>query len=143
MPYRSGFTHFILVLRINQSVRFPVNEEFTNMHDLKIHQCPECDFKVTRKENVKLHILRVHKREFNFQCFQCPKQYPIKSELNSHIQSKHNERNLECPNCDKKFSVQRVIIAWFGSSSSFSTRKGKSLKPHGLVFASAKQPFRC
>ena len=109
MPYRSGFTHFILVLRINQSVRFPVNEEFTNMHDLKIHQCPECDFKVTRKENVKLHILRVHKREFNFQCSQCPKQYPIKSELNSHIQSKHNERTLECPHCDKKFSVHKNL----------------------------------
>ena len=79
------------------------------MQDTKKYQCPECDFRATRKENIKLNVLRSHKKEFNFKCSQCPKEYPIQSELNFHIQVAHMERTLKCPECTKFFPVQKLL----------------------------------
>ena len=81
------------------------------MHDTKKHKCPEpeCDFRFTRKENAKLHVLRAHKKEFNFKCSQCPKEYPVKSELNFHIKVVHTEKTLKCPECSKFFSLPKLL----------------------------------
>ena len=74
-----------------------------------LQQCPECDFKATRKENIKLHILRIHRKEFRFKCSQCPKQYAINSELSFHIQSCHKDKSLQCPHCDATYSVKKYL----------------------------------
>ena len=76
-----------------------------------LQQCPECVYKATRKEKIKLHILKVHRKEFKFKCSQCPKQYAINSELSFHIQSCHKEKSLQCPHCNATYSVKKYLNA--------------------------------
>ena len=75
----------------------------------KNEKCSECDFQATRKESVKRHVLQIHKQEFKFRCSECPKKYAVRGELNFHIQSFHEEKNLKCPDCDKTYSVKKYL----------------------------------
>ena len=95
------------------------------MHDNKKHQCPECDFRATRKDYIKLHIIRDHKKVFNFKCSQCPKEYAIKSDLNCHIQMAHKERTLKCPYCYKFFSIRKNLKKhlYLCHNADFKTKK--------------------
>ena len=81
----------------------------TNDKKMQLQQCQECDYRATRKENIKAHVLRIHRKEFNFKCSQCPKQYVINSELRFHIQSFHQEKNIKCPHCEATFSVKKYL----------------------------------
>ena len=79
--------------------------------EIQLQQCKECDYRATRKENINAHVLKIHRKEFNFKCSQCPKQYVINSELNFHIKSVHQEKNLKCPHCKATFSVKKYLKA--------------------------------
>ena len=75
----------------------------------QLRSCQECDFKATRIENVKSHVLRIHRKQFDFKCTQCPKQYTTKSELNFHINSSHKIKTLKCPHCSNTYSVEKYL----------------------------------
>ena len=100
----------------------------------ELQQCQECDYRATRKENIKAHVLRIHRKEFNFKCSQCPKQYVINSELRFHIQSFHQEKNIKCPHCEATFSVKKYLKV----SSSSSTQVLKYLGTSVLEYLGAQ-----
>ena len=76
---------------------------------MQLRSCQECDFKATRIDQVKSHVLRIHRMQFDFKCSHCPKQYTTKSELKFHINSSHKKKTLKCPHCNKAYSVEKYL----------------------------------
>ena len=94
-------------------------------HHRSVHQgvkfsCNKCEFKTTRKDQLKKHTLITHKeKELQFSCNQSDKKADTETSLKSHIESDNEETkpkateqiedsdlpsSNECPICDKVFS---------------------------------------
>ena len=66
--------------------------------------------KCIENSKLQIHMRRVHSDERPFECTQCDKKYPTKSELNNHILNAHTEiKPFPCGYCDKRFTHEAKL----------------------------------
>ncbi|CAL4096808.1 unnamed protein product, partial [Meganyctiphanes norvegica] len=118
----------------------------------KQEMCEVCGKMLKNKMCLKIH-LRMHSGE-KFSCSQCDRAYYSKSALSSHELMHTGERNVECPECGKKFfaelHVKRHIKKVHGTSDKEylcsvcgkSLRTKEKLKEH-MRKHSDDRPFVC
>ena len=74
--------------------------------NMKMHQCPHCDFRTSRKNNFKRHTSKHLGGDTNF-CDKCEKSFVSVFRLEKHIAQDHNNGYYYCKWCPKKFSARR------------------------------------
>ena len=110
------------------------------IHDdtIQEHACSLCDFKARTKPYLKIHHIRKHTDDYNYNCQECGKKfkvlsdytthmkdhdtescvcdicgtsYPSKSSLYFHKHYKHKTKikEFECPTCKKRFKSQKNL----------------------------------
>ena len=70
------------------------------------HECNQCDYRVTRKETLKIHIQYEHEgADLRYKCDRCGKLFKYKEPLKDHIRLDHDKATLKCnePGCDKVY----------------------------------------
>ena len=74
--------------------------------DKKVFPCETCGKLFTRKHDLGVHIKEAHSetKEKQLQCLHCEYKTSRKSELNRHVESKHNKSNFACSICNKSFN---------------------------------------
>jgi len=53
-------------------------------------ECEECDYSATQKSNLTTHIKSKHKRVLEFECNQCEGSFVRECDLSKHMRTKHN-----------------------------------------------------
>ena len=86
------------------------NDIKINLSDSSInktfHECNQCDYRVTRKKTLKIHIQYEHEgADFRYRCDRCGKLFKYKEPLKDHIRLDHDKATLKCnePGCDKVY----------------------------------------
>ena len=67
------------------------------------YSCDHCHLTFTSKENMKVHVLRVHEKRLDFDCEYCGKKWPTLSTLKNHVRQAHTQHVI-CEICKKKIS---------------------------------------
>ena len=65
----------------------------------RILPCPHCDYKTTRKSNLKTHIRSIHEGH-KFPCTYCEYRATTNGSLLTHIKSVHKGVKYPCPDCE-------------------------------------------
>ncbi|XP_054740570.1 zinc finger protein 33A [Anastrepha obliqua] len=76
------------------------------------HPCPECEKKFTRKFQLKLHMISVHKLGdgLQYECDVCYKTFASRHSLSYHQRSVHSdERPFACSHCDRRFVLRTQL----------------------------------
>jgi hypothetical protein len=69
----------------------------------KRFQCPNCDYKSSKKDHLQKHINAVHLKIKEFACIQCDYKCSENVHLQKHINSVHLKLKIfQCPTCDYK-----------------------------------------
>ena len=67
-----------------------------SIHEDKKFQCPECDYKGSRKDTLNVHIKTVHKGEGKvFACHNCTYRVTRKSRIRAHVKTFHTTEQVE------------------------------------------------
>lgn len=71
-------------------------------------KCPDCDYRGTSEKFLDYHKkMRHEKQELLFECEMCDKKFPLKGQLNVHVNRKHLrivlEKRFPCTQCDRSF----------------------------------------
>ncbi|XP_014097429.2 zinc finger protein 391 [Bactrocera oleae] len=77
-----------------------------------LHPCPECEKKFTRKFQLKLHMISVHKLGdgLQYECKDCCKTFASRHSLSYHQRSVHSdERPFACTHCDRRFVLRTQL----------------------------------
>ncbi|XP_039955293.1 zinc finger protein 573 [Bactrocera tryoni] len=77
-----------------------------------LHPCSECEKKFTRKFQLKLHMISVHKLGDGLQyvCKECCKTFASRHSLSYHQRSVHSdERPFACTHCDRRFVLRTQL----------------------------------
>uniref|UniRef100_A0A0A1X018 Zinc finger protein 425 n=2 Tax=Zeugodacus cucurbitae TaxID=28588 RepID=A0A0A1X018_ZEUCU len=77
-----------------------------------LHPCPECEKKFTRKFQLKLHMISVHKLGdgLQYECKDCYKTFASRHSLSYHQRSVHSdERPFACTHCDRRFVLRTQL----------------------------------
>ena len=72
------------------------------------HECTQCEFKATLKQNLQRHIRSVHEGQ-KFSCIFCEYKATYKGNLHRHIKSVHEGQKFQCPQCEYK-ATQKVNL---------------------------------
>ena len=75
--------------------------------NMKIHQCPHCDYRTSKHIYFKRHISRHPGGDTN-SCDKCEKSFISVFRLEKHIAQDHNNGKWYCKWCPKKFSSRRT-----------------------------------
>jgi KRAB domain-containing zinc finger protein len=110
------------------------NKKFISKQDLEIHQikhhfilqykCSKCKKAFVRKDYLSGHML-THKKNAIEKTFKCQNEkcikknlgFPTKAALNKHMK-RHQEKTIECFDCDKLFKTEPELKAHFLSRHS-------------------------
>ncbi|KAH8373004.1 hypothetical protein KR009_009637 [Drosophila setifemur] len=78
-----------------------------------LHPCSECEKKFTRKFQLKLHMIAVHRMgEMRYQCQDCGKSFASRHSLRYHVKSIHStDRPFGCQHCDRRFVLRTQLIS--------------------------------
>lgn len=77
-----------------------------------LHPCSECEKKFTRKFQLKLHMISVHKLGdgLQYECDECQKTFASRHSLSYHQRSVHSdERPHACTHCDRRFVLRTQL----------------------------------
>ena len=69
------------------------------LDDARPYHCQQCDFKASRKDNLKVHVQNKHEG-IKYPCQQCDYQANSSSNLQAHVKSKHEGIKYLCQQCD-------------------------------------------
>ena len=73
-----------------------------NLSTLGAHfTCSQCDYKVTQKGNIKVHVESFHEL-VGYPCRQCDYEVTQKGNLKVHVESSHELVCYPCRQCDYK-----------------------------------------
>lgn len=104
---------------------------FTELNDLYMYHCPECDYTSETKEELDKHILKEHP---TFDCDQCNKTFGTKEELTKHKTDAHKPTPANATTSDKptqttpSAKTQKFTCEICGKDTWFKTEK--ELKVH-------------
>ena len=74
-----------------------------HMGKVSSYPCDHCHLTFTSKENMKVHVLRVHEKRLDFDCEYCGKKWPTLPTLKNHVRQAHTQHVI-CEICKKKIS---------------------------------------
>ena len=80
----------------------------------KSFKCDQCDYKATRKQDLKTHIQSVHQK-ITVSCEKCDKQFSNDPNLRKHNATVHEGVRYKCEHCDYK-ATQRGHLRQHKSS---------------------------
>lgn len=93
-------------LKEHSQIRRQIKAESTESENQTSFKCSRCDKQFARKDNMRLHFLRVHDPSSKkFKCNDCDSSYVRKGEL-----EKHKQRNIICNMCGEKFCSQSLLV---------------------------------
>lgn len=92
----------VSVETVRNSIQLPEPVEIRKKKTNLVYPCPHCDRKFMRRGNLNAHIA-IHTNIRPYRCQECPKTFPVKSELTTH-QKAHSDK-YKCKFCLKKFTV--------------------------------------
>ena len=74
--------------------------------DKKVFPCETCGTLFTRKYHLGVHMKEAHTKteEDKIKCSHCEYSTNRKSDLNRHVESRHNKSNFACSICNKSFN---------------------------------------
>ena len=72
------------------------------------YNCDQCDYKTTRKDNLKRHKLTKHEG-VSYNCDQCDYKAKTKDRLKRHKLSKHQSYRFKCQQCELTFAREHVL----------------------------------
>ena len=113
----------VLSIKQTKSIRVGINkshhidQHVKTKHSKKANNCPICNEKY-RPLLLKVHILK-HFIDNPFKCEFCEQMYPLKSQLNKHLEQVHNdadvkekssEHSLQCKVCNKAGKDKKAIF---------------------------------
>ncbi|XP_058798727.1 zinc finger protein 665-like isoform X4 [Phymastichus coffea] len=67
----------------------------------RLFSCDQCPYTNKNRYELKVHVIRKHSNEYNYECEQCGKKYKIKGDLTNHIRFQHREQPIICDVCGK------------------------------------------
>lgn len=112
----------------------------THREPLEYFSCSLCDFKAKTKPYLKIHFIRKHTDEYNYECLHCGKKFKVQSDFTTHLKDHETEacvcdicgsfypkrsslyfhtlykhklkvKEYECVTCKKKFKSQKNLNA--------------------------------
>lgn len=76
--------------------------------DVLPFKCNLCPYKGRHKEQLKGHVKRMHFKEYNYQCTQCPKKFFEGNSYRRHL-VRHGKPMFKCTICDKSFYENSML----------------------------------
>ncbi|KAJ8675113.1 hypothetical protein QAD02_010899 [Eretmocerus hayati] len=83
------------------NLRGELVEEFNELGEPVMH-CDYCDYITKNKHVLKVHVIRKHTDQWNFECDQCGKKFKVKADLTNHMRFQHKEQPIMCDVCGKQ-----------------------------------------
>lgn len=68
-----------------------------------LYFCDYCDYQTTRNDHLKIHNIRKHTDNYNFNCEHCGKKFKLQSDYRYHLQD-HNKDSCMCDICGMSYS---------------------------------------
>ena len=77
----------------------------------RLFQCSECSRTFKNKENLKVHVKRIHLKIQSFKCQDCPSQFTTNVELQSLWKRIHMviSWSFTCNECEKTFRLEEAV----------------------------------
>lgn len=74
------------------------------IHDepAQLHACTLCDFKARTKPYLKIHYIRKHTEDYNYNCEQCGKMFKVQSDYTTHMKD-HDTESCVCDICGTSY----------------------------------------
>ena len=77
----------------------------------KPFKCDICEYRCSKKCNMKRHVARVHQGKKPFKCNICDYSISQRSDMNRHVESVHEvKKTIKCDICDYSFSCKSDLI---------------------------------
>ena len=76
-------------------------------HSVKVHKdiSSPCDLCNKSFKDLDSHVKYFHDRKRDFKCNYCEKEFQANFILQNHVKSVHHGRQIKCPDCNKKVSI--------------------------------------
>lgn len=116
----------------NSSHNLATHVKMTHLtEDEKKHQCEKCEQKFGTPFQLKQHMMRhVGEHERSFKCPECPKLFPGRPHLYSHIKFVHEKRKrFSCDHCQKLFTSKTVLENHVSSAHKDATKGTSEASP--------------
>lgn len=72
--------------------------------------CSQCSYKSHSKNNLQLHVMRIHTGERPVACVICPYRTTTKSQLQKHMRKHTGERPFACSFCPYRAAQKHCLI---------------------------------
>ncbi|CAL4070194.1 unnamed protein product [Meganyctiphanes norvegica] len=84
---------------------------YGQVRNLRIYQCPDCDYRCNGKRHLKAHMIS-HTRagEYPYKCNICNYSCAVKNSLKLHMRTHTGEKPYGCPHCNYRCSVSSSLV---------------------------------
>jgi hypothetical protein len=84
-------------------------QHMINAHSGITYSCDICGEDFAYTQTLDNHIMKIHKKELNFPCEQCGKQFVCSNSLKSHQEIHAEPENAQCGECGKIFKRKKEL----------------------------------